>query len=35
MRFTVIANAQASVDWTATGGAPVSPAITWTLVRTR
>jgi hypothetical protein len=35
MRFSVSQNGQASIDWTATGGAPVSPAVTWTLVRTR
>ncbi len=35
LRFTVNAGAQASIDWTASGGAPVSPLVQWTLVRTR
>jgi len=35
LRFTVPAAGQGSVDWTASGGAPVSPLVQWTLVRTR
>jgi hypothetical protein len=35
LRFTVPAGGQASIDWQANGGAPVSPLISWALVRTR
>ena len=35
LRFAVPSGGQASVDWTAPGGAPVSPVVRWTVVRTR
>jgi len=35
LRLSVTAGAQGSVDWNAPGGPPVSPAVQWTIVRTR
>jgi len=34
LRFSVAANAQASIDWSA-GGLPVSPSMQFTVVRTK